>query len=148
MVQAQPPPRARLLFSKNTGNCLTVCDLTESESDDSIAYPSNRGRKLKRRARYVREGQLDAPTGPKVYKEVGLVTQQRTPTVITKSCFRKLSMGVYSDTSSVAVRGGDVTTRRRRTATRTVRVQSRKMTHSTKLTLKVFICCTRTQLLR
>lgn len=41
----------------------------ESESDDSIAYPSNRGRKLKRRARYVREGQLDAPTGPKVYKE-------------------------------------------------------------------------------
>ncbi|KAF8474683.1 RXT2-like protein [Kalaharituber pfeilii] len=41
----------------------------ESESDDSIAYPSNRGRKLKHRARYVREGQLDAPTGPRVYKE-------------------------------------------------------------------------------
>ncbi|KAI5808972.1 RXT2-like protein [Peziza echinospora] len=41
----------------------------ESESDDSIAYPSNRGRKLKHRARFVREGQLDAPTGPRVYKE-------------------------------------------------------------------------------
>ncbi|SLM39907.1 Transcriptional regulatory protein RXT2, N-terminal [Lasallia pustulata] len=39
-----------------------------SESDDSIAKPSNRGNKLKRKAQYVREGQLDLPNGPKVYK--------------------------------------------------------------------------------
>jgi RXT2-like, N-terminal len=41
-----------------------------SESDDSIAYTSNRGRKLKRKARYVHEGALNDAKGPRVYKEV------------------------------------------------------------------------------
>ncbi|KAH0603684.1 uncharacterized protein H6S33_007343 [Morchella sextelata] len=40
-----------------------------SESDDSIAYPSNRGRKLKRKARFVHEGALNDAKGPRTYKE-------------------------------------------------------------------------------
>ncbi|KAL8874398.1 MAG: hypothetical protein Q9174_000243 [Haloplaca sp. 1 TL-2023] len=39
-----------------------------SDSDDSISRFTNRGNKLKRKARYVHEGQLDRPNGPKVYK--------------------------------------------------------------------------------
>lgn len=40
-----------------------------SDSDDSIQRPTNRGHKLKRKAEYVREGQLDRPNGLKVYKK-------------------------------------------------------------------------------
>ncbi|KAI9795780.1 MAG: hypothetical protein M1835_005224 [Candelina submexicana] len=40
----------------------------DSESDQSINQPTNRGNKLKRKARYVQEGQLDRPNGPRVYK--------------------------------------------------------------------------------
>ncbi|KAI9819951.1 MAG: hypothetical protein M1827_006521 [Pycnora praestabilis] len=39
-----------------------------SDSDTSIQQPSNRGNKLKRKARFVHEGQLDLPNGPRVYK--------------------------------------------------------------------------------
>ncbi|KAL9585860.1 MAG: hypothetical protein Q9212_001262 [Teloschistes hypoglaucus] len=39
-----------------------------SDSDESIDRSTNRGNKLKRKARYVHEGQLDRPNGPKVYK--------------------------------------------------------------------------------
>ncbi|KAL8929851.1 MAG: hypothetical protein Q9208_000995 [Pyrenodesmia sp. 3 TL-2023] len=39
-----------------------------SDSEDSIDQFTNRGNKLKRKARYVHEGQLDRPNGPKVYK--------------------------------------------------------------------------------
>ncbi|KAL9604539.1 MAG: hypothetical protein Q9219_000504 [cf. Caloplaca sp. 3 TL-2023] len=39
-----------------------------SDSEESIGRYTNRGNKLKRKARYVREGQLDRPNGPKVYK--------------------------------------------------------------------------------
>ncbi|KAI9840692.1 MAG: hypothetical protein M1837_001368 [Sclerophora amabilis] len=39
-----------------------------SDSDDSIHRPTNRGNKLKRKARFVREGHLDLPSGPRVYK--------------------------------------------------------------------------------
>ncbi|KAI9674552.1 MAG: hypothetical protein M1817_001890 [Caeruleum heppii] len=39
-----------------------------SDSDDAILRPTNRGNKLKRRAKYVREGRLDLPNGPRVYK--------------------------------------------------------------------------------
>lgn len=42
----------------------------ESDSDSSIEYTTNRGHKLKKRARFVREGKLGPPTGPAVYKEV------------------------------------------------------------------------------
>ncbi|KAI4256890.1 MAG: hypothetical protein LQ352_001890 [Teloschistes flavicans] len=39
-----------------------------SDSDESIDRSTNRGNKLKRKARYAHEGQLDRPNGPKVYK--------------------------------------------------------------------------------
>ncbi|KAL8782488.1 MAG: hypothetical protein Q9213_005327 [Squamulea squamosa] len=40
-----------------------------SDSGDSIDRCTNRGNKLKRKARYVQEGQLDRPNGPRVYKQ-------------------------------------------------------------------------------
>ncbi|KAL8899256.1 MAG: hypothetical protein Q9192_001669 [Flavoplaca navasiana] len=40
-----------------------------SDSGDSIDRCTNRGNKLKRKARYVQEGQLDRPSGPKAYKK-------------------------------------------------------------------------------
>ena len=51
---------------------LTTTSPKASDSDDSIIKPSNRGNKLKRKAQYVHEGQLDLPNGPKVYKRVSL----------------------------------------------------------------------------
>ena len=41
-----------------------------SESDDTIVGVSNRGRKLKRKAKYVHEGKLDDGLGVNGYKEV------------------------------------------------------------------------------
>jgi hypothetical protein len=46
-----------------------ACD-TDSDSDDSIEELTNRGNKLKRKSRFVREGQLAPPTGPQVYRKV------------------------------------------------------------------------------
>ncbi|KAL8839498.1 MAG: hypothetical protein Q9170_001721 [Blastenia crenularia] len=43
-------------------------DFYSSDSEESIDRFTNRGNKLKRKARYVHEGQLDRPNGPKVYK--------------------------------------------------------------------------------
>ncbi len=40
----------------------------ESDSEDSIEQVTNRGNKLRKKARFVREGQLADPNGPKVYK--------------------------------------------------------------------------------
>ncbi|KAH8598802.1 RXT2-like protein [Bisporella sp. PMI_857] len=40
----------------------------DSDSDSSIEHLTNRGNKLKRKARYVRQGQLAPPTGPPTYK--------------------------------------------------------------------------------
>lgn len=40
----------------------------DSDSDSSIEYLTNRGHKLKKKARYVHEGQLAPPSGPLVYK--------------------------------------------------------------------------------
>lgn len=51
---------------------LIVTSPIASDSDDSITKPSNRGNKLKRKAQYVHEGQLDLPNGPRVYKRVSL----------------------------------------------------------------------------
>ncbi|KAI9881023.1 MAG: hypothetical protein M1830_008905 [Pleopsidium flavum] len=41
---------------------------SSSDSDASIHQPTNRGNKLKRKARYVHEGHLDVPNAPRVYK--------------------------------------------------------------------------------
>ncbi|KAL8757171.1 MAG: hypothetical protein Q9184_004286, partial [Pyrenodesmia sp. 2 TL-2023] len=46
----------------------TIAAALSSDSEDSINQFTNRGNKLKRKARYVHEGQLDRPNGPKVYK--------------------------------------------------------------------------------
>jgi hypothetical protein len=42
----------------------------ESDSDDAIDRSGNRGYKLKKRARFTRQGQLAPPSGPQAYKEV------------------------------------------------------------------------------
>ncbi|TGJ88239.1 hypothetical protein E0Z10_g569 [Xylaria hypoxylon] len=42
----------------------------ESDSDSEVDYHGNRGHKLKRRARFAHEGQLVAPSGPEVYREI------------------------------------------------------------------------------
>lgn len=42
----------------------------ESDSDSSIDQPTNRGNKLKKKARLVREGQLNAPSGASDMREV------------------------------------------------------------------------------
>ncbi|PQE24553.1 Transcriptional regulatory rxt2 protein [Rutstroemia sp. NJR-2017a WRK4] len=41
----------------------------DSDSDSSIERLTNRGNKLRKRARYVHQGQLAPPTGPQVYRE-------------------------------------------------------------------------------
>ncbi|RKF53996.1 putative rxt2-like protein [Erysiphe neolycopersici] len=40
----------------------------ESDSDNSIDKYTNRGNKLRKKARFVREGQLAPPTGPQIYR--------------------------------------------------------------------------------
>ncbi|TPX10240.1 uncharacterized protein E0L32_001437 [Thyridium curvatum] len=42
----------------------------ESDSDSSIDQPTNRGNKLKKKARLVREGQLNAPSGASDMREI------------------------------------------------------------------------------
>jgi hypothetical protein len=42
----------------------------ESDSDSSIEHNTNRGHKLKKRARFVKQGRLAPSTGPAAYKEV------------------------------------------------------------------------------
>ncbi|KAI9738970.1 MAG: hypothetical protein M1818_005284 [Claussenomyces sp. TS43310] len=41
----------------------------ESDSDDSIDLVTNRGNKLRKKAKYVQEGQLAPPRGPRAYKK-------------------------------------------------------------------------------
>jgi hypothetical protein len=49
---------------------LIPCAL-ESDSDSEVDYHGNRGRKLKKGARFAHEGQLAPPSGPELYREVG-----------------------------------------------------------------------------
>lgn len=42
----------------------------DSESDESINRASNRGNKLKRKAKYVEEGRLDLANGVRAYHKV------------------------------------------------------------------------------
>ncbi|KAK5662037.1 hypothetical protein OQA88_10149 [Cercophora sp. LCS_1] len=42
----------------------------ESDSDSSIEHNTNRGNKLKKRSRFVRQGRLAPPNGPASYKEI------------------------------------------------------------------------------
>lgn len=58
-------------LSLNTDTNLLIA----SDSDNSFHYSTNRGNKLKRKAQYVHEGQLDRPNGPRVYKRVSLAAK-------------------------------------------------------------------------
>lgn len=49
---------------------LIILCITDSDSDSSIEQLTNRGNKLRKKARYVHEGQLAPPTGPVVYRRV------------------------------------------------------------------------------
>lgn len=49
---------------------LTTSHYSDSDSDSSIEQLTNRGNKLRKKARYVRDGQLGLPSGPQVYKRV------------------------------------------------------------------------------
>ncbi|KAJ2984396.1 hypothetical protein NUW58_g6081 [Xylaria curta] len=42
----------------------------ESDSDSEVDYHGNRGHKLKKKSRFAHEGQLAAPSGPAVYREI------------------------------------------------------------------------------
>lgn len=46
--------------------------VVDSDSDSSIDQPTNRGNKLRKKARFVREGQLAPPNGPSVYRKVSV----------------------------------------------------------------------------
>lgn len=54
-----------------------ICFVIESDSDSEIQVPTNRGQKLKHKAKFVREGKLGPPTGPAVYKEAGSIPPSR-----------------------------------------------------------------------
>ena len=52
-----------------------------SDSDTSFTKSTNRGNKLKRKAKYVREGRLAQADGPQVYKRVRETSDQtKSPT--------------------------------------------------------------------
>lgn len=42
----------------------------DSDSDSSIGRPTNRGNKLKKKARFVKQGRLTSATGPAAYREI------------------------------------------------------------------------------
>ncbi|TVY88616.1 Transcriptional regulatory protein [Lachnellula willkommii] len=47
----------------------TISHANDEESDSSIEHLTNRGNKLRKRSRFVHEGQLAPPTGPQAYKK-------------------------------------------------------------------------------
>ena len=59
-------PMDRLVYD----TLLTIARFPDSDSDSSIEQLTNRGNKLRKKARYVRDGQLAPPSGPQVYKRV------------------------------------------------------------------------------
>ncbi|KAL7274168.1 hypothetical protein RUND412_002950 [Rhizina undulata] len=71
-----------------------------SDSDDSITYTSNRGRKLKRKARFVHEGALDDCRGPRTYKEEIEFHGKRRKIIYRKPTRRKNFSESESESSS------------------------------------------------
>ncbi len=57
-------------WSLQLGASISNIDNADSDSDSSIENLTNRGNKLRKKARFVHEGQLSAPNGPLVYKRV------------------------------------------------------------------------------
>lgn len=68
--------RDKIIYSSSSQT--DDCRVTASDSDDSFQPLTNRGNKLKRKAQYVRKGQLDIPNGPKTYKRVRLFSSIET----------------------------------------------------------------------
>ncbi|KFY12052.1 hypothetical protein V492_04117 [Pseudogymnoascus sp. VKM F-4246] len=56
----------------------------ESDSEQSIDQTTNRGNKLKKRARYVREGRLAMPNGPQAYKKTITYNEHYERTIISE----------------------------------------------------------------
>ncbi|KFY21926.1 hypothetical protein V493_06981 [Pseudogymnoascus sp. VKM F-4281 (FW-2241)] len=56
----------------------------ESDSEHSIDQTTNRGNKLKKRARYVREGRLAMPNGPEAYKKTITYNEYYERTIISE----------------------------------------------------------------
>ncbi|OBT69344.1 hypothetical protein VE03_01067 [Pseudogymnoascus sp. 23342-1-I1] len=56
----------------------------ESDSEHSIDQTTNRGNKLKKRARYVREGRLAMPNGPEAYKKTITYNEHYERTIISE----------------------------------------------------------------
>ncbi|CUS12693.1 unnamed protein product [Tuber aestivum] len=75
----------------------TIARMARSESDDSIAYTSNRGRKLKRKARFVHEGALNDAKGPRVYKKEIEFYGKRRKVIYQKEPLRKRNDDSESD---------------------------------------------------
>jgi hypothetical protein len=57
-------------FAPSFGNLLMPLCGSDSDSDSEIEQLTNRGNKLRKKARFMHEGQLARPTGPRVYKRV------------------------------------------------------------------------------
>lgn len=58
-----------LVLGETANNCRNA----DSESDSSTEQLTNRGNKLRKKSRFVQEGQLAPPTGPQAYKKVSKV---------------------------------------------------------------------------
>lgn len=56
----------------------------ESDSEDSIQQITNRGNKLRKKARYVHEGQLGLPNGPQVYKKTIIYNEHYQRDIISE----------------------------------------------------------------
>ncbi|KAK5626236.1 hypothetical protein RRF57_001951 [Xylaria bambusicola] len=73
-IAAMKKARKRRAYGIFCSTSLVIFILTtsvlESDSDSEVDYHGNRGHKLKRRARFTHEGQLVAPSGPEVYREI------------------------------------------------------------------------------
>lgn len=92
-----PSTLAAALFIEN--NQSLTHSIADSDSDDSIAQPTNRGNKLKRKAANVREGRLDT-TGGRSYKKVHFDGQGCTSNNADGRAHRRLitlaTAGTYS----------------------------------------------------
>lgn len=73
---------------------------TESDSDSEIESYSNRGNKLKKKARFARQGQLVPNNGPSSYKEVRHIDKPFLPITNLASMS---NMPACADQSFVAI---------------------------------------------
>lgn len=82
--------------------------IADSDSDDSIAQPTNRGNKLKRKAANVREGRLDT-TGGRSYKKVHFDGPDDTSNNADRRACRRSTMLATAGTYSSRILSGSTT---------------------------------------